>query len=288
MNNTTVSNLIVLTSSVNPCEPKSRNLKQLSQKKTTQPPPFLSTHSVFSMTLSPMSTTLDKPKTTLPQTSLTLSPSQPTSSKSPPTKTHQKQPTLNPRDEATPPSANSKNITTKLTATTPPQLTERIKQARPAPTTSISPTTHERPNKKLRYQAISSNFTTQPKFNYVHIPCQQRTTRQETRELLRHLNINTSRILDISFPGRNIIGLLVHHHYLPEIISIMQIAKIPILKDFDPTHQDNLKDPKYKKCSISERDTISKQCHRTRCLRAIAAQPFILMGKIASFFNSQG
>ncbi|KAI7848675.1 hypothetical protein BDC45DRAFT_415132, partial [Circinella umbellata] len=80
---------------------------------------------------------------------------------------------------------------------------------------------------------------------YVHIPCQQRTIRQETCKLLRHLNINTSRILDISFPGRNIIGLLVHHHYLPEIIFIMQIAKIPVLKDFDPTHPDNLKDPKY-------------------------------------------
>ncbi|KAG2219539.1 hypothetical protein INT45_003104 [Circinella minor] len=293
------------------CESLRAKVKELETalaKKTTQPPPFLSTHSVFSMTLSPMSTTLDKPKTTLPQTPLTLSPSQPTSSKLPPTKTHQKQPTLNLHDEATPPSTNSKNITTKLTATTPPHLTERIKQARPAPTTSTSPTTHEPPNKKLRHVMDShpasinnlcvtnsteaSNFfqfpTTQPKFNYVHIPCQQRTTRQETRKLLRHLNINTARILDISFPGRNIIGLLVHHHYLPEIISIMKSATIPILNDFDPTHQDNLKDPKYKKCSISERDTISKQCHRTRCLRAIAAQPFTLMGKIASFFNSQG
>ncbi|KAG2226709.1 hypothetical protein INT45_001056 [Circinella minor] len=86
----------------------------------------------------------------------------------------------------------------------------------------------------------------------VHIPCQQRTTTQETRKLLRHLNINTSRILDISFPGRNIIGLLVHHHYLPEIISIMQIAKIPILKDSDPTHADNLKDSKYKKRSTPD------------------------------------
>ncbi|KAI7851570.1 hypothetical protein BDC45DRAFT_445567, partial [Circinella umbellata] len=77
-------------------------------------------------------------------------------------------------------------------------------------------------------------------FNYVHLPYQQCTTRQETRKLLRHLNINTSRILDISFPGRNIIGLLVHRHYLPEIISIMHIAKIPVLKDFDPTHPDTV------------------------------------------------
>ncbi|KAI7852265.1 hypothetical protein BDC45DRAFT_537498 [Circinella umbellata] len=119
------------------------------EKKTTQPPPFLSTHSVFSMSLSPMSTTLDKPKTTLPQTSLTLS-SQPTSSKSPPAQSHQKQPTIN--HEATPLSANRKNITTNLTVTTPSKPRERIKQARPAPTTSINPTTH----KKLR-QVIDSN-----------------------------------------------------------------------------------------------------------------------------------
>ncbi|KAI7851792.1 hypothetical protein BDC45DRAFT_445023, partial [Circinella umbellata] len=123
----------------------------------------------------------------------------------------------------------------------------------------------------------ASNFfqfpTTQPKFNYVYILYQQCITRQETHKLLRHLNINTSRILDISFLGRNIISLLVHCHYLPEFISIIQIAKIPILKDFDPSHLDNLKDRKYKKCSAPERDTISKQCHRTRCLRAIAMQP---------------
>ncbi|KAI7853543.1 hypothetical protein BDC45DRAFT_510508 [Circinella umbellata] len=163
---------------------------------------------------------------------------------------------------STPLSANSKNITTNLTVTTPSKSTERIKQARPAPTTSISPTTHEPSNKKLR---------------------------QETCKLLRHLNINTSRILDISFPGRNIIGLLVHrHYYLPEIISIMHNSKIPVLKDFDPTHPDNLKDPKYKKCSASERDTISQQCHRTRCLRAIATQPFTLIGRIASFFQFTG
>ncbi|KAI7851979.1 hypothetical protein BDC45DRAFT_537851 [Circinella umbellata] len=161
------------------CESLRAEVKELEtalEKKTTQPPPFLSTHSVFSMSLSPVSTTLDKPKTTLPQTS-----PQPTSSKLSPTKSHQKQPTVN--HEATPLSANN-----------------RIKQARPAPTTSTSP------NKKLR-QVIDN----------------------------------------ISFPGRNIIGLLVHRHCLPEIISIMQIPKIPVLKDFDSTHPDNLKDPKYKK-----------------------------------------
>ncbi|KAI7852492.1 hypothetical protein BDC45DRAFT_571089 [Circinella umbellata] len=132
MNNTTVSNLLVLTSS----------------------------HS-FRVLNAPLAHV-----NYFGQTSLTLSP-QPTSSKSPPAKSHQKQPTIN--HEATPLSANSKNITTNLTVTIPSKATERIKQARPAPTTSISPTTHEPPNKKLRQQVFFNSQGWINQADYDHI-----------------------------------------------------------------------------------------------------------------------
>ncbi|KAI7856380.1 hypothetical protein BDC45DRAFT_427591, partial [Circinella umbellata] len=77
----------------------------------------------------------------------------------------------------------------------------------------------------------------QTKFEYIHIPCLKRKTRQEIRQLFRSLKINTSRVLDISYPGRNIIGILVHQHYLPHINTMLQEANIPTLKNFDPIHQ---------------------------------------------------
>ncbi|KAI7850984.1 hypothetical protein BDC45DRAFT_559708 [Circinella umbellata] len=69
---------------------------------------------------------------------------------------------------------------------------------------------------------------------------------------------------------------------------MLQEANIPTLKNFDAIHPDNLRDPKYKKCSEPERSNISKQCHRQRCLRAIAAQSLTLITKIARFFSSKG
>ncbi|KAI7848777.1 hypothetical protein BDC45DRAFT_449670, partial [Circinella umbellata] len=96
------------------------------------------------------------------------------------------------------------------------------------------------------------------------------------------LKINTSRVLDISYPSRNITGILVHQYYLPHINTMLQEPNIPTLKSFDPIHPDNLKDPKYKSCSEPERSNISKQCHRQR------SQPLILITKIARFFSSKG
>ncbi|KAG2220473.1 hypothetical protein INT45_011477 [Circinella minor] len=119
----------------------------------------------------------------------------------------------------------------------------------------------------------SKFFHNQAKFEYIHIPCLQHRTRQEIRQLFRSLKINTSRVLNISYPGRNIISILVHQHYLlPQINAMLQEANIPTLTNFDPIHPENLKNFKYEKCSLPERSTISKQCHRQR----------------SRFFNSKG
>ncbi|KAI7853542.1 hypothetical protein BDC45DRAFT_606401 [Circinella umbellata] len=147
--------------------------------------------------------------------------------------------------------------TTTSAAVTP---SARPKKVHPVPTYSHSPTTmqkEEAHNQQVRLHKHScvTNITeaskffqfpdhNQTKFEYIHIPYLKRKTRQKIRQLFRSLKINTSRVLDISYPGRNIIGILVHQHYLPHINTMLQEANIPTLKNFDPIHPDNLKDPK--------------------------------------------
>ncbi|KAI7855411.1 hypothetical protein BDC45DRAFT_568305 [Circinella umbellata] len=120
----------------------------------------------------------------------------------------------------------------------------------------------------------------QTKFEYIYIPCLQRKTRQKIRQLSRSLKINTSRVVDISYPSRNIIGIPATNQH--------NASRIPTLKTFDPIHPENLKDLQYQICSEFERSNISKQSHHQRCLRAISAQPLTLITKIARFFNSKG
>ncbi|KAI7853571.1 hypothetical protein BDC45DRAFT_586246 [Circinella umbellata] len=119
--------------------------------------------------------------------------------------------------------------TTTSAAVTP---SARLKKVHPVPTYSHSSTTIQPPNKKRKHVINKSaciqhscviNITeaskffqfsdhNRTKFEYIHIPCLKRKTRQEIRQLFCNLKINTSRVLDISYPGRNIIGILVHQH----------------------------------------------------------------------------
>ncbi|KAG2220965.1 hypothetical protein INT45_006498 [Circinella minor] len=281
---------------------KVKELESALTVRSTKKQHHFTTHSVFSVSLLPIAAKSTQPQNTLSPSQLTLSSSKPTSSNLSLNKFKMQPPTISHEMKPAPAIID----TTTSAAVTP---SARPKKVHPVPTYShTSPTTVQPPSKKRKHMINKSaciqhscvtNITeaskffqfpdhNQTKFEYIHIPCLQRKKRQEIRQLFRSLKINTSRVLDISYPGRNIIGILVHQHYLPHINTMLQEANIPTLTNFDPIHPDNLKDPKYKSCSEPERSNISKQCHRQRCLRAIAAQPLTLITKIARFFSSKG
>ncbi|KAI9249249.1 hypothetical protein BDA99DRAFT_408134, partial [Phascolomyces articulosus] len=83
------------------------------------------------------------------------------------------------------------------------------------------------------------------RFQYVLIPCRKRLLRSEIRQYLRSLTINPNRIIDISYPARNILGLLVHTKYLTSVSLLLRKANTPILYDFNPTDPIHLRDPTY-------------------------------------------
>ncbi|KAG1480101.1 hypothetical protein G6F46_014541 [Rhizopus delemar] len=69
-------------------------------------------------------------------------------------------------------------------------------------------------------------------------------SRRDVRSRLAVLGIDPYRILDITFPARSIVGLLVHAQYNDTLTAKLTKAKIPIHQDFEP------RDPAHLACRI--------------------------------------
>ncbi|KAI8330247.1 hypothetical protein EDC96DRAFT_579931 [Choanephora cucurbitarum] len=88
-------------------------------------------------------------------------------------------------------------------------------------------------------------------FKYLYIPTKARISVGQ----LRRLNINSSRILDIHYPARNIVAILVHSDYALDLKSHLKQVKITTKDDFDPCNGQNLLDPRYLGNTLEERDS---------------------------------
>ncbi|KAI8968609.1 hypothetical protein BDF20DRAFT_803873, partial [Mycotypha africana] len=137
-----------------------------------------------------------------------------------------------------------------------------------------------RPAKKIRpptpkkVEAISRCFNPTPTgpqgFQYIYLHRSRRLTHVECRKNLRLLGAEPSRILDIMFPARNVVGLLVHIQYQEEFLQILAKANVkPINSEFDPTDGKHVADPKYASLSNDERNIKAAELHRDRCLHTL-------------------
>jgi hypothetical protein len=106
-------------------------------------------------------------------------------------------------------------------------------------------------------------------YTYVYINRSRRFNRTEVRKNLGLLGVETSRILDVTFPARGIIGLLVHIQFEPVLKAAFAAAKVATIDGFDPTSPDNLADPKYAQQTRDARVVIAMSLHRNRCLRTL-------------------
>ncbi|KAF7720518.1 hypothetical protein EC973_007882, partial [Apophysomyces ossiformis] len=123
-------------------------------------------------------------------------------------------------------------------------------------------------------------------FDYLYIPRGRRMDRPEIRRRLRKLGLESTRILDISFPTRKVIGLLVHAQYAPIVLELLEKAKVNIVKDFDPTNPSHLADPKFEPLSAAERQSHAIQLNRQRCINALKfMRPSIAAAVCHDFLN---
>ncbi|ORE01901.1 hypothetical protein BCV72DRAFT_319794, partial [Rhizopus microsporus var. microsporus] len=67
----------------------------------------------------------------------------------------------------------------------------------------------------------------------------------QLRSRLRQLNVNAHHILNINYPDRHLVALLIHNDYEVELHSQLKKFKIPIQDDYDPLDPSSLRDPDY-------------------------------------------
>ena len=125
-------------------------------------------------------------------------------------------------------------------------------------------------------------------YEYVYLPRKRKFSRQEIRANLRRLGIDPSRLLDISFPARSCVGLLVHTQYSAELLSLLAAAKVAPLLNFDPVDPINLADPKYAGDSNTVRSAKILQIHSDRCVGVLSHVRPHLVPAIGAGFVSAG
>lgn len=153
---------------------------------------------------------------------------------------------------------------------------------------------HTPPKRSTRKVAAAARVFSEPDtsslkgFEYIYIPRSRRLSYRETRAKLRTLGIDTYRIIDISFPARSTVGLLIHIQYRQELLDTLAQAKIKPIKDFDPTDPKHLADPKYKDYTDSDRITAAMVINRDRCVRALLRMPHYLAVNVSKIFGQAG
>ncbi|RCI00238.1 hypothetical protein CU097_015725 [Rhizopus azygosporus] len=82
-------------------------------------------------------------------------------------------------------------------------------------------------------------------YRFLYLPLRRHLPIGQLRSRLRQLNISTRRILNIHYPDRHPVGLLIHNDYEDEFRSQLKKFKIPIQDDYDPLDPSNLHDLDY-------------------------------------------
>ncbi|KAI7905495.1 uncharacterized protein BX663DRAFT_499935 [Cokeromyces recurvatus] len=124
-------------------------------------------------------------------------------------------------------------------------------------------------------------------FSYVYYPAKNRISRKIQRKNLTILGVNNSRILDIHYPSRNVVALLVHNDYRNDLINTLKLAQVNPLEDYSPTAPSSLSDPIYKDLSNDEKQKIATEKQNQRLVRAL---PFIrtnISKAVARFFVNE-
>lgn len=89
------------------------------------------------------------------------------------------------------------------------------------------------------------------------------------RSRLRSAGVETSRLLDIIYPAREVIGLLVHRQYKPILKELLVKYGINTIDSFDPLDPKHVADPKYDSVGTAERRRVAVDLHRKRLVKGL-------------------
>lgn len=139
------------------------------------------------------------------------------------------------------------------------------------------------------FRAFQEPDPTAPQgFMYIYVPRVRKMSRAEIRRLFRTIGIETSRILDINFPARNKMGLLIHNAYKDTIMDILKTGKVKVDLDLDPRDPALLEDPKFKDMTLAKRTTEAMTIHENRCIAALKRLRADLIPSVGLCFIDNG
>lgn len=106
-------------------------------------------------------------------------------------------------------------------------------------------------------------------YEYLYMHLSRRASRPDVRRHLVTIGLETSRVLDVSFPARSVVGLLVHAQYVPTVKATLAKANVTLLADFDPLSPANLGDPQYSGMADAAKARELHHIHSQRCVRVL-------------------
>ena len=121
----------------------------------------------------------------------------------------------------------------------------------------------------------------------MYIPSKARVPVGQLRSRLRKLDINNSRILDIHYPDRNVVALLVHNDYASELKEQLSKFKINFLDQFNPLDGKIIRDPKYASYNSKQKDTLAASLHCARMKKALEHIREPVKYTVARYFYEQ-
>lgn len=125
-------------------------------------------------------------------------------------------------------------------------------------------------------------------FDYIYIPRSRRLTRKEVRTRLQAMKIDSYRVLDITFPARSVVGLLIHAQYKETLLDRLAKVNIRPRLDFDPCDPKYIADPKHEQKTLSERTYIALSAHSNRCLLGLERLRFPVAAAVGKAFVNMG
>ncbi|KAG1034995.1 hypothetical protein G6F43_013315 [Rhizopus delemar] len=111
--------------------------------------------------------------------------------------------------------------------------------------------------------------TSRPDYEYVYLPSRYREPISSLRAKLQKLKINNARVLDVHYPDRQVVALLVHTEYTADLLAAFAKAKVQPIEGFNPLSPDLLRDPKYASLPESDRAAKCTEVHQARLVRAL-------------------
>lgn len=129
---------------------------------------------------------------------------------------------------------------------------------------------------------------TEAVYRYVYLPNKYRHRLSVYRNKLRKLGIDNGRVLDIHYPTRGVVALLIHTGYHQELLAILSKYKVEPLGNFDPLSATNITDPELLQLSEDKRKIKAEEFHHVRLLRALKHVREYMRSSVARDFHFQG